>query len=610
LILTVVLAPTRAPVKDVFVDVAEGFFDSRKTGKKTDAKGGLRVTGVPLGKHDIKLFKSKLGPVPANEDDAFVPDFTVIQAFTFTPGDNVVEMEMSDGTGTLRVDVTQADAKPLDDCDVEVLGQNSGTTPANGILTFTGVKTGDQTIKVFKAGFGPVPTGSDPVRLGELVITAEANNPKRTRVSAGRTKTVAATLVPATGTVKKLRALVEGTKSLRTPANKLADNRLKDSTTNDESLATNAPTVLVRGGNPIQFTVETDPADQPVGWRVKQDGKSVRSPTLTEKEGGKKAELNIDRPGAFTVIAARGVSRIAWNVVLVSVVVKEKTTAVVKRSNTYQDNGSDNTRTRFKSGDFVQGREAFEVTVDVELIGGGADKKLGVDKVDLHSMQNGTADTLRGDYDSGGVALEQVFQVGGINLLVPGFPILDNSGPGAAVPVTLPAIPSAGPAFAPVPFGPLTSTATPFAVTAGVFKLTALEPGPKPRKFRILFMDSPTGSFVKKHATKPPPGGGALLRTVSGVNSFRTAVTATSQDAPNCIVAHAQIDWTADYAGKVDYPAPGNTGIYTRTTGGTKVAANRYQLIRPAQGGQEAAAAGFECFEPRFNNSVKSQPQP
>ena len=65
--------------------------------------------------------------------------------------------------------------------------------------------------------------------------------------------------------------------------------------------------------------------------------------------------------------------------------------------------------------------------------------------------------------------------------------------------------------------------------------------------------------------------------------------------APNAIQVHAQTQWTADFSGTVS-PA----GVYT-PNGARTIIDSPYTLISEATGGQDAAAANYETFEPRFN---------
>jgi hypothetical protein len=184
----------------------------------------------------------------------------------------------------------------------------------------------------------------------------------------------------------------------------------------------------------------------------------------------------------------------------------------------------------------------------------------------------------------------------------PSTPIVDATGPGGSAP---------SPPNTPlVPDTP--SAAPPFIWLSPAAKVTSLGS----RKFQVSTIDSPGGGFPKMHGGAPPKN--AVLRTISGVNAFRSAVAATSKDAVNAIVVAADLRWTADFSGNVNYPPPApppppgtappfppaGTGTYARTTAGTTTASAKFNRISDATGGQDAHAAGFQIFGPRFNSAA------
>jgi hypothetical protein len=353
---------------------------------------------------------------------------------------------------------------------------------------------------------------------------------------------------PAKKKVIKITAKVEGTKGVRKPATDTrADDVLTPSTSAVEGLAANAPVVLVRGCHDVQLAVETSPAGEAVQWEVKPNENTESAPTISPEDGGKKAKLKTDKAGSFSVIAKLDDSKVIWNVVFVHVKVDPASSVIVGRNDQFVDGGGGS----FASGDFVAGKYAWEGTVNVKVLGGGADKKLGIDKVKLKILQNGVRDTLTGHYDGGGTALE-----------VPkgGLPVVDATGAGS-----------------PFITNSVAGTVTPNSGTDRVW----------------WSGDSPAGGFPLAHKNT-----GTRLKSISGVNGFEIAVASVSDDAANSIVVHAKTAWAADYSGTIDA-----AGTYTPS--GAKVDKEaQFNLISSGTGGQDAGDAGMETFPPRFNGGV------
>ncbi len=373
--------------------------------------------------------------------------------------------------------------------------------------------------------------------------------------------------------VLSITATLEGSESLRAPGTKLTPDGFFTSASRKQSLKSNPPTILVRGCKDIELSSLTSPPGEPVNWSVKPNQNKESAPTITPKNGGTDATLKTDKTGSFSVIAELDGTKVVWNVVFVWVKVKPKSTVVTARKKTYVDNGSTNTRTRFRSGRFVFGRQAWEAKVKVEVIGGGSNGRLGIRRVRVHMLQNGVADNLTGNYAGGGTGLET--PLGSL-------PIVDAQGAGGgAQPPSVPDPPPPG------------SMMSPFLFTASMI---VLKPNQRVKHRSIKVGDSPAGGFRNTHQNT-----GTQLQSISGRNDFRIAVCGVSEDAPNSIVAHADLAWQADFSGNVNYGAPpGPIGTYTRTTAQT-TSDKRFALISPGTGGQDVKDAGFEIFGPRFN---------
>lgn len=207
--------------------------------------------------------------------------------------------------------------------------------------------------------------------------------------------------------VTQIKAKTPGTNGVRKKTDKRPDNVLTPSSSADKSLAANPPVVLVRGCKKVTLEAVTTPLNQPVNWKVTPNDNKNTAPTITPIRGGKAAQLTTNAIGSFSVIATLGGCKIVWNVVFVWVHVKVKTSKIKVRprgkakiatdaASQYADNGSGGGATSFRSGQFAAGQYPWEATVKVHLVGGSSTKKLGIDKVQLHLLQNGVADTLTG----------------------------------------------------------------------------------------------------------------------------------------------------------------------------------------------------------------------
>lgn len=344
----------------------------------------------------------------------------------------------------------------------------------------------------------------------------------------------------------QINAKITGTAGVRNPGNTRPDDTASSSSS-DESLTSNAPTVLVRGCHQVRLDAVTTPSNQPVTWSANPNQNSGTAPTLTPTNGGKSATLSTDQTGSFSVIAELDGTKVVWNVVFAWVKVDVSTYAPTARKN-FADAGSGGGACAFRSGQFSAGNYAWEGTVKLQVIGGGNDGKLGIDKVKVKILQNGVRDDLTGNYDGGGTAVE---------VPVGGLPIVDsNDG---------------------------TQPFVYFANSASVTPATGTD--------RTWWTgDSPAGGFPTSHQNTHKK-----LLSISGANGFQTAVASVSDDAQNSIVAHAKTGWVADFSGSVSA-----AGTYTPTTANVNPDASM-TLISDATGGQDAGDAGLETFQPRFN---------
>jgi len=429
-----------------------------------------------------------------------------------------------------------ATGAPIQDAEVKISGPQSAAakTDATDKAEFKSVKPGKYDIEARKDNHAP-----DPAK-GSATVPA-----------GGKAE---ATLVLKEKKIIRIKGKLEGTHGVRKPAtDKRADNVLTSSASDVESLATNTPVILVRGCKDVELEAETSPPNLPVTWTVKANENTDAPPTITPIDGGKKAKLKTNVHGSFSVIGTLGSTKVVWNVVFVWVKVLTGTSKVKKRHNKYADNGSNAARTRFRSGQFSAGQYPWEASVSIKVVGGGNSKRLGTNKVKLHLLHNGVTDTLTAHYASPpavNTALE-----------VPkgGLPIRDSNGAG----------------------------------NPWMDNPTTVTPNNTDFKRKLWTGDSPAGSFPGTHKNNPQ-----RITKIRGVNGFKAAIAAVSDDAPTALMVHAETSWQADFKGKV-----AATGQYTRD-GAKTTADGKWKRISDATGGNDAGVAGFETFEPRFNGGT------
>ncbi len=358
-----------------------------------------------------------------------------------------------------------------------------------------------------------------------------------------------------------------GTPGVRNPGDQPAPNKLKSSTSATLTLSANKPAVLVRGGLDVTLTATTVPPDTQVAWSVAPNENKGAAPTITPTGKVNEAKLKTDKTGSFAVTATLGDTKVVWNVVFVWVQVLVGKTAVITRNNYFDvppaDKYPDGTivpenlkSVIFHSGDFEAKKFAWEATVPVHLVGGGTSGKLGINRIKVHFLQNGTADTLAGVYGKdGGTGKETI----GVKL-----PVVDTNG-----------------------------TDPPFPFIYSIFdkapaKFMKITPNQKSQDRTMFNGDSPGGSFLRFHKTTH-----ADLTQVLGMNGFVNAICSVSSDSPTEIVAHAQLGWQAHYDGIVTQPFMYNSHGYTLSD-------TAYSEISAGTGGQDAAQAGLETKLPIY----------
>lgn len=450
-----------------------------------------------------------------------------------TPGPGKKKTQLTDLI--VHVHQDRATGDPIPESIVSIDGPQAATvqTDATGTASFMQITPGRYSVKAHKKDLSPNPasTHASPPAGGKQEVT----------------------LVLTKAVVIQINAKVAGTNGVRKPAtDKRADNVLRSSTSADESLAGNAPIILVRGCKEVQLEAVTSPANFPVTWEVKANENTDAPPTITPQDGGRKATLKTNVHGSMSVIATLGGKKVVWNVVFVWVKVDVKSSLITTRDNKYADNGTTAARTRFRSGEFSAGQYSWEAQVDVKVVGGGNSKTLGTDKVQLHCLHNGVADTLSALYDAPGISATEV-PIGGL-------PIRDSND----------------------------------ELDPWMDSPTQITPDNTGLQRRFWTADAPAGGFPRAHISA-----NTAIRSITGVNGFIGCVASVSSDAPDALMVHAQVAWSADFAGTVA------AGIYTPSGAHTTAGAS-FALISSGTGGQDAGEAGFETFEPRFNGGTNT----
>ena len=212
--------------------------------------------------------------------------------------------------------------------------------------------------------------------------------------------------------------------------------------------------------------------------------------------------------------------------------------------------------TSFKSGEFQPGLYGWSAQVNLKLHGGGNDEKLGVNLISVSILQNGTRDTLTGHYAA--AAKHTMVVRESINV---SWPVLDAQWDG-----------------------------NPLFETAGMIQTD----NPQAQDRVLHVGDSPAGGFYGYYDNDSQKYPNNRLRSISGVNAFRNAVTSHSSQSPGEYVVHGTLQWTADYGGTVDA-----NGIYHVASANVSTDPH-YTANSPGTGGQDAQLAGFETRPPIY----------
>jgi hypothetical protein len=199
---------------------------------------------------------------------------------------------------------------------------------------------------------------------------------------------------------------------------------------------------------------------------------------------------------------------------------------------------------------------SFYVSSTVTLTGGGADGKLGVDKITVFFMQNFKNDTFTGTYQGSALDILCLFCRTVKEVFVCNTATAGDVCNGALVLVPFPTIDKG---FAPAyPNGGITPS------SAGNYQTSNIGGDITTRK--LEWLDSP--DFIDS-VTHPCDNTKTLIST-SGVNAFAVYMLSFGDRTTHTYVANAEVDWTVNASGPVT-PATDAAGVthYTWAAGGS-----------------------------------------
>lgn len=281
-------------------------------------------------------------------------------------------------------------------------------------------------------------------------------------------------------------------------------------------LSSTASTVLQR----INWTVLRNAAD-----KVK-----APNPTITENATNPlKASLTLNGIGSFNAIAyydADGNGKFSFGEQLqvfhvAEVGVKVKVGGKIVASSAHFAATDGGTRTRIVSGDFKGSSFAITSVETVQVVGGGADGMIGVNKIHVGWIQNAIADSFAVKYKNGKTEIETL--AGAAT-----FPILDSTYPATGgrtifgLPPTAQNPPPASP-------GPLRDPVTGVDSAGGQDRSVATA-------------DSPVVAFDDLF-----PGSTSPAISTDGSNVFKNYLSAYSDDYNQSYAAFMVVNWSARF---------------------------------------------------------------
>lgn len=321
------------------------------------------------------------------------------------------------------------------------------------------------------------------------------------------------------------------------------------------------------GSTPVTLTATTDPPGQAVDWAIKNFQASKTNVPALSAANGTSTTLPSNMAGSFVVSATapgKDGNSLFYKLTFVNVTVDPaKCTAEVHQN--FSQIVTDS-KIGVSSGGFFSDKAgaagaAFVAQAGLTLDCDGDSVPAG--QVVTGFLQNITADSATGNFENGGTEVER-----------PKFlPMLDCSHPVS---------------------GGQNSVIR--DTNASMVKYS--QGGDTDGTRRTLqFCDSPQVGFLKKHKFS-----GKDLTSISGSNSFRTALASFTFDSSNSITVHAVVEWTVDFGGNVHVSHFYNSGPDSWTA--TSAAAT---VTSPwSIGTGDAADKGFEAWGMNMKDGASS----
>lgn len=344
------------------------------------------------------------------------------------------------------------------------------------------------------------------------------------------------------------------------------------STSNDRSLAGNAPTVLLRNLSPIKLIAETDPPSQKdVAWSVVPNpGPAAPAPALSPS--GDEATLQPNQSGGYAISASLDGTTVYWNLVLFELTVDNSAVQLTPRK---PADGSGAGQVGIGSGIFDVDNPAacaMYAKANVTITAGGqASLDTYNNQIKLGMCQEITNDTTAAQYVGGGKVRSRY--------VLPAM---------AGVPTVVdPSIVVADIGF------PMLDTGLGGATGGSSVSLSRTRSRPPTGKNRLVeTCDSPGRVFDSLHPEFNIPATKQIL-TVSGSSRYTCYLIAYSTFAVFSFVAYGSVSWAVEITGTVTWAA-GNPAYVPGATAGVTGGA-QFTLIPD---GKEANKAGAEVMPP------------
>jgi hypothetical protein len=225
--------------------------------------------------------------------------------------------------GQLSVHVTRPDGTPIEGADVAVDGLGAEKTDKDGFVHYGDVACRGYDGNAKKKGFSDVAGGTFKAVEGSGTVTEGAHETIELVLHPYK-------IISITGTVRGTQGTHGGVRGRDT---------LFTSTVDDLSLASNAPSIVVRGCHAIHLVAVTEPPEQPVTWTVEANENTDSPPSITADAKPWQATLASGKHGSFSVIGTAGENRIVWNIVFVWVKVDVAAAVVTLTGANFIDNG-------------------------------------------------------------------------------------------------------------------------------------------------------------------------------------------------------------------------------------------------------------------------------